>query len=419
MNADGGDAVAVFPAANVVPRDNHSPLHGYRPDTDVHYLTGFSEPRSVLVLTKDKYVLFVQPNERDIWAGPKAGIAGAIELYGADEAFPIAELDTHLPKLLANRHRVFYRIGKDKVFDEKILGLLVQGRSARRASTRWPTEITDSGTIVHELRLYKDQEEIAALRLAAVVTAEAHRRVMALAKPGMYEHELEGALFETFRRRGGRPAYGIVVASGPSASVLQYWKNDRRMEDGELVLVDAACMVGELACDVSRTFPVNSKFSPQQRAIYELVLKAQLEGIELARPGSTIEKIQEKHAEVFTEGLHRLGILKGHPSTLLHREAHKAFSLHRSTHWLGMDPHDVGVYYDKHGADRLLEPGMLMSNEPGIYIERGDMKVAPEWRGICVRIEDDILVTNDAPIVLTEAVPKTIEDVERACRAVA
>lgn len=415
MGEGRGDAVAVFPAAPIVTRDTHTPLYGYRQDLDLHYLTGFPEPRSVAVLTKDKLALFVQPRKRDreMWEGPCVGLEGAKERYGADEVYSIDDLDAQLPKLIANHKRLFYRMGKDAAFDQKIFGILNAGRSARRVATTWPTEIVDGAAVVHELRMFKDEEELALIRQCASIAAEAHLRVIPAVKPGMFEHEIEAILYETIRRRGGRPAYGICVPSGPNTTTVQYWNNDREMQAGELVFVDAGCRYGEMSCDMTRCLPVSGTFTREQRAIYDVVLDAHLAGFAAARPGSTIEAVQQAHQLVITEGLVRLGLLTGDPKELVATGAHKTFYWHRTNHWLGMDPADVGVYYDEQGNHRPLVPGMCMSVEPAVYIDKDREDVAPEWRGICVRIEDNVLVGDDGPVILTDGVPRTAPDIER------
>jgi Xaa-Pro aminopeptidase len=420
MDKGGPDAVGVFPAAPVYVRNNDVD-HEYRQDSDFFYLTGFDEPQSVLVLdgkTK-KTTLFVRPRdpEREIWDGPRAGVDGVKASYGADEAFVVADLDAELPKLLQDHRRLFYRLGKDRAFDEKIIQMIDRLRTRARTGVTAPTEIVDPGPIVHEMRLIKSPEDLATMRAASKITQEAHLRAMGATKPGMHEYEVEAILLDSFRRHGSeRPAYGSIVGSGPNACILHYRSNNRLMAPGELLLIDAGCEYGYYASDVTRTFPVDGKFTREQQAIYELVLEAQLAGIELVKVGSTLDQIHKKCVDVVTRGLVRLGLLAGEPEKLIEEEAYKPFFMHRTSHWLGMDVHDVGAYFVG-GKPRELQAGMVLTVEPGIYIGKDYDKVPPEWRGIGVRIEDDILVTDAAPENLTAAIPKTVGDVTRACAA--
>jgi Xaa-Pro aminopeptidase len=417
-NPERPDAVAVFPSAPVYTRNNDVD-HEYRQDSDLFYLTGFDEPNSVLVLSaKDrKAILFVRPRdpEREVWDGPRAGVDGARARFGADEAFVVAELASELPKFLANMRRLYYRLGRDRAFDDKVLEAIDRTRQRARHGVTWPTEILDPAEIVHEMRLFKASEDLAAMRLAAKITEEAHLRAMAQAKPGMHEFEVEALLLETFRRRGSeRPAYGSIVGSGANATVLHYRANNRKMEQNELLLIDAGCELDYYAADVTRTFPVSGKFTTEQRAIYELVLEAQELGITRTVKGATLDGIHKETIEVITRGLVRLGLLNGDVEKLVEAEAYKPFFMHRTSHWLGMDVHDVGAYYLR-GKARALEPGMVLTVEPGIYIAKDNDSVPPEWRGIGVRIEDDILVTEGEPENLTGRIPKSVAEVERAC----
>ena len=418
MAAKGPDAVAIFPSAPVYTRNNDVD-HDYRQDSDLFYLTGFDEPNSVLVLSgRDrKATLFVRPRdpEREVWDGPRAGVDGAKARFGADDAFVITELTNELPRLLQNQRRLFYRLGRDRTFDDKILEAIDRTRSRARMGVTWPTEILDPAQIVHEMRIYKVEQDLDAMRTAAKITHEAHLRAMGATKPGMHEFEVEAMLLETFRRNGSeRAAYGSIVGSGANATVLHYRQNNKKMESGELLLIDAGCEYGYYAADVTRTFPVNGTFSREQQAIYELVLEAQEAGVEMTRKGSTLEGIHKKCVEVITAGLVRLGLLHGDVEKLIDTDAYKPFFMHRTSHWLGMDVHDVGAYWVD-GNARPLDAGMVITVEPGIYIAKDYEKVPPQWRGIGVRIEDDILVTEGAPDNLTASIPKTVADVVRAC----
>jgi Xaa-Pro aminopeptidase len=371
----------------------------------------------VLTAKDRKTVLFVRPRdpEREVWDGPRAGVDGAKAQFGVDEAFLVSELPIELPKLLADTRRLYYRLGRDRTFDDKVLEAIDRTRARARQGITWPTSVLDPAEIVHEMRLFKAPEDLDAMRLAAKITREAHLRAMAHSKPGMHEYEVEAMLLETFRRNGSeRPAYGSIVGSGANATVLHYRANNRKMESSDLLLIDAGCELDYFASDVTRTFPVSGRFTAQQRAIYELVLEAQELGISRTVKGATLDGIHKETIEVITRGLVRLGLLAGDVEKLIETEAYKPFFMHRTSHWLGMDVHDVGAYYVG-GKPRALEPGMVLTVEPGIYIAKDNETVAPEWRGIGVRIEDDVLVTEGEPENLTASIPKTVADVERAC----
>jgi Xaa-Pro aminopeptidase len=420
IGARGEDAVAVFPAAPVHVRNNDVD-HEYRQDSDLYYLTGFAEPSSVLCLSAKgrKTTMFVRPRDpdRELWDGPRAGVLGAKNVYGANEAFAIDDLDEGLSKQFENVSRVYYRLGKDRGFDDRLLRAIDRTRGRSRTGISWPTEIVDPGQTVHEMRLFKSESDIAAMKRAVSITEEAHRRAMQAAKPGMFEYEVEALLLETFRRHGSdRPAYGSIVGSGPNATVLHYRANNRRMQEGELLLIDAGCEYDYYASDVTRTFPVSGKFTREQQAIYELVLDAQTAGIEATQKGATLDEIHSASVRVLTSGLVRLGLLSGATDKLIEDGTYKPFYMHRTSHWLGMDVHDVGAYFVG-GKARVLEPGMVLTVEPGIYVGKDRDDVAPEWRGIGVRIEDDIVVTETGPFNLTASIPKSVSDLLRACGA--
>ncbi|HEX7601720.1 MAG TPA: aminopeptidase P N-terminal domain-containing protein, partial [Polyangiaceae bacterium] len=380
--------------------------------------TGFDEPGSVLVLLakERKMVLFVRPRDpdREIWDGPRAGVDGAKESFGADEAFKISELGEELPKLLANKKRLYYRLGRDRSFDDKVFEAMDAARRRGRTGVSWPTEIADPGVIVHEMRLFKGSEDLDAMRTAAAITRDAHVKAMARTRPGMFEYEVEALILETFRGRGSeRPAYGSIVGSGANATVLHYRSNNRKMEAGDLLLIDAGCEYGYYASDVTRTFPVSGSFTKEQEAIYQLVLDAQLASIEATKVGATLEEVHHKSVEVITKGLVALGLLAGEVDKLIETEAYKPFYMHRTSHWLGMDVHDVGSYYEE-GKPRKLAAGMVLTVEPGIYIGKDYDKVPAEWRGIGIRIEDDILVGEAGPTNLTADIPKTVTELRQA-----
>jgi len=418
MAAACPSSVAVLPAAPVFVRNNDVE-HEYRQDSDFFYLTGFDEPESVAVFDalERKFTLFVRPRDpdREVWDGPRAGIDGAKELHGASEAFVISELDEKLPGLLQDRRRVYYRLGKNRRFDDRLLSGLDGVRSRTRLGVSVPSEVVDPGAILHEMRLRKSSGEVDAMRSAAKITRHAHELAMRQARPGMREYEVEAILLDTFRRHGSdRPAYGSIVGSGPNACVLHYRKNDRIIQPGELLLIDAGCEYQYYASDVTRTFPAGGRFSREQQAIYELVLEAQLEGIAGTLAGATLNAIHARSVDIITRGLVRLGLLSGEVEKLIETEGYKRFFMHRTSHWLGMDVHDVGTYFVD-GKPRTLEPGFVLTVEPGVYVATHEDSVPAEWRGIGVRIEDDVLVTAGQPEVLTSGIPKTVDELRRAC----
>src|SRR5580704_13280481 len=420
MNAASPSAVAILPAAPVFVRNNDVE-HEYRQDSDFFYLTGFDEPESVLVLdgVERKTTLFVRPRdrEREIWDGHRAGVDGAKESYGVDQAFPVSEIDEKLPSLLQDRRRIYCRLGWNRRFDDRLLAAVDRVRARQRVGVVAPTELVDPGVVLHEMRLRKSSSEIETMRAAAHITREAHELAMARARPGMREYEIEALLLDTFRRRGSeRPAYGSIVGSGPNACVLHYRKNDRQIESGDLLLIDAGCEYGYYASDVTRTFPVGRWFSREQQAIYELVLESQVRAIESVRPDATLDEIHRKSVDVIARGLLGLGLLSGDLEKIVEAEDYKRFFMHRTSHWLGMDVHDVGPYFVDR-RPRKLEPGMVLTVEPGVYIAPDDDTVPSEWRGIGVRIEDDVLVTESGWEVLTAGIPKTTEEIRRACAA--
>jgi Xaa-Pro aminopeptidase len=360
ISAQGEDAVAVLPSSPVYPR-NSDVDHDYRQDSDLYYLTGFAEPESVLVLSARgrKTTLFVRPRdaERETWDGPRAGVLGATASFGADEAFPIKELDDRLAKIFENVSRVYYRLGQNRPFDDLLLRAIDKTRARARSAVYWPTEVIDPGPVVHEMRMFKATSDLDAMKNAVAITGEAHIRAMRTAKPGMHEYEVEALFLETFRRRGSeRPAYGSIVGSGANATVLHYRANNRKILDHELLLIDAGCEYDYFASDVTRTFPVSGKFKKEQQAIYELVLEAQDAGIAASRPGTTLEAVHQECVRILTAGLVKLGLLNGSVDEIIEKEEYKPFYMHRTSHWLGMDVHDVGAYFQS-GKPRKLESG--------------------------------------------------------------
>jgi len=415
-----GDGVAVFPSAPLAVR-NRDVEHPYRQDSDLYYLTGLEEPESLLVLTNQheehRVVLFVRPKkrEREIWDGPRAGVEGAVEAFGADVAFPIDELPKRLPDYLGNVERLHYRLAQNDEADAKIFDCLNLLRRGVRRGVTAPEVIIDSSVHLHEMRLRKSDAELARMRGAAAITKEAHLRAMRITRPGMHEYEIDAELLHIFRKHGSqRPAYESIVGSGPNATILHYRAGDRVMNDGELVLIDAGCELGYYASDVTRTFPVNGRFSNEQRAVYDVVLRAQKAGIEAVKPGVTLEALHDGAVRSITEGLVAIGLLEGDVDALIEDKKYEPFYMHRTSHWLGMDVHDVGHYYVE-GEHRPFEPGFVLTVEPGVYIATDAEGVDERWRGIGVRIEDDVVVTKSGHDVLTDGIPKEIDDVEAAC----
>jgi len=415
-----GGGVAVLPAAPVAIRNNDVE-HEYRQDSDFHYLTGFDEPESVLVLAtehpKHKTVLFVRPRdpEREVWDGARAGVEGAVSEFGADVAYPMSELANKLPEYLENHEKLLYRFGRDRVFDDKIVIALDATRMRARRGVTCPTQMIDPAALLHEMRLFKSKEEIGAMQRAAAITRDAHVGAMRLAKPGRYEYEVEALLREVFRKNGSeRPAYSPIVGAGANATVLHYKSNTKRIEEGDLLLVDAGCEYDYYASDVTRTYPVSGKFSEAQRAIYQLVLDSQLAAIAGTRPGATLEDVHKIALDVIVDGLLGLGLLAGDRQKILDEGLYRPLFMHRTSHWLGMDVHDVGAYFHAKKA-RPLQAGMVITVEPGIYIAANNAAVPAAYRGIGVRIEDDILVTPDGNLNLTADIPKTVSELELAC----
>ncbi len=398
---------------------NNDVEHPYRQHSDLWYLSGFDEPESVLVLSTSSerpFTLFVRERdpEREVWDGARAGVEGAKEYFGADEAHAITKLDEVLPKLLENVDHLYYRLGVDREFDDRVLRAVANVRRRARRGQRYPTHIIDPSSVIHELRLHKDSEEIGLMRRAASITCEAHRLAMSACRPGMHEYEIEAVLAAHFLKSGShRPAYPSIVGSGPNSTVLHYHENNRKMDDGDLLLIDAGCEYSYYASDVTRTFPVNGRFSPAQKAVYEVVLAAELAAIEATRTGATLDGIHDVALREIVRGLIDLGLVGAPFDEALEKELFKPYFMHKTSHFLGMDVHDVGAYFVA-GKPRSLEPGMVITVEPGIYIsDKADVPSA--YRGIGIRIEDDVLVTPAGNEVLTNSAPKSIADVEAAC----
>ncbi|MCR8916110.1 Xaa-Pro aminopeptidase [Marinobacter panjinensis] len=412
------DSIAILPAAPERVR-NRDVLHPFRQDSDFHYLTGFGEPDAVLVLIPGREhgesVLFCKERnpEKELWDGFLAGPEGAIETFGLDDAFPISDIDDILPGMIEGRSRVYYPLGKDHNFDAKVMDWVKVIRSKVRSGAHPPGEFVALEHLLHDLRLYKSAAEIKVMARAGEISCEAHKRAMKRARKGGFEYNLEAELIHTFMENGARStAYPSIVGGGHNACILHYIENSAPLKEGDLVLIDAGCELDCYASDITRTFPVSGKFSDEQRALYEVVLAAQYAAIEQVHPGNHWDHPHQAALKVLTQGLIDLGLLKNTTvEQAIEEQAFKPFFMHRTGHWLGMDVHDVGDY--KVGdAWRQLEPGMALTVEPGLYVAPDNTDVDEKWRGIGIRIEDDVVVTKEGCRVLTDTVPKTIPEIE-------
>jgi Xaa-Pro aminopeptidase len=416
MELMGSDGIAVLPAAPERVRSRDT-LFDYRPDSDFHYLTGFHEPEAVAVLIpghpQGKFLLFCRERnaQKEIWDGARTGPAGAIAGFGADDAFPIGDIDEILPGLLERSERVYYSMGVTAEFDQRLLSW-INNLNSNRQRSHAPSEIVALDHLLHEMRLFKSRAETSLMRKSASIAVAAHKRAMRACRPGMMEYELEAEFLHEFRRQAADCSYLPIVAGGRNACVLHYRNNDAPLKDGDLVLIDAGCEYAMYASDVTRTFPVNGRFSAPQRELYDVVLAANLAATEAVQPGNHWNDPHNAAVKEVTRGLKRLGILEGRLSSLIRDEAYREFFMHRTGHWLGVDVHDVGDYKV---ADqwRLLESGMAMTVEPGIYIAANNRRVAKHWRGIGIRIEDDVVVTREGHRVLTSGIPTQAAEIER------
>ena len=417
MGMMGAGSVAILPTSKEAVR-NRDVHHPFRPDSDFYYLTGFAEPEAVLVLvpgrTHGEYILFCREKDttKELWDGYRAGLEGAVADFGADDAFPITDLDDILPGLLEERERVFFAMGSDPAFDKRVSDWVSQIRSRARAGVHGPIEFLALDHFLHDMRLYKSRAETTMMRRAARLSAAAHVELMRQCEPGMHEYQL-ASLFRHHCQMNGADqlAYPSIVGGGNNGCILHYVENSEALQDGDLVLIDAGCELGYYASDITRTFPVTGRFSDPQRALYELVLEAQLAAIDKVRPGNHWNDPHRAAVRVLTKGLLKLGLLRGTLAKALKAESYTRFFMHRTGHWLGMDVHDVGDY-KVDGHWRELERGMVLTIEPGLYIPRGSRGVAKKWQGIGIRIEDDVLVTSKGPDVLSRDAPKTVEQIE-------
>ncbi|PMB44678.1 Xaa-Pro aminopeptidase [Fischerella thermalis CCMEE 5201] len=418
-----GNGTAIFRSAPTAVMHNDVE-YNFRQDSDFFYLTGFNEPQAVAILAphhpEHRFVLFVQPKDREqeIWSGYRCGVEAAKEIYGADEAYPIAELDEKLPQYLEKADRIYYRLGHDRAFNDKILNYWQRLMRTYPKRGTGPIAIEDTSPILHSMRLIKSQAELEFMRKAADIAVEAHNHAMQFTAPGLYEYEVQAEIEHIFRKRGAMgPAYPSIVASGVNACVLHYVENNRQMQDNELLLIDAGCAYEYYNSDITRTFPVGGKFTPEQKILYEIVLAAQKQAIAQVQPGNPYNLFHDTAVRVLTEGLVEIGILKGEIDKLIEEEKYKPFYMHRTGHWLGLDVHDVGVY--QHGDNpQILQPGQVVTVEPGLYIvpdtkpAEDQPEIDQRWVGIGIRIEDDVLVTPTGNEVLTAGVPKEVEDLE-------
>jgi Xaa-Pro aminopeptidase len=396
-------------------RDVHYP---FRQDSDFYYLTGFSEPDALAVFIpgreQGEYILFCREFDeaKALWEGAHAGLEGATGHYQADDAFPIDDMDEILPGMLENKHKVFYPMGRDSDLDHRLLDWINHIKSQSRSGLVAPGELVSLEHILHEMRLFKSPEEIKLMRRAAEVSAKGHVKAMQTCKAGLYEYQIEAELVHHFMQEGLRAvAYPSIVAGGKNACVLHYTENSDKLKNGDLLLIDAGAECDHYAADITRTFPISGRFSEPQKQLYQLVLDAQTAAIEQVKPGVPWHYAHDASVEVLTKGLVNLGLLQGKVKALIKKEKFKQFYMHRIGHWLGMDVHDVGDYKIDQKW-RLLEPGMVLTIEPGLYIPADCKTVDEQWCGIGIRIEDDLLVTERGHEILTSSVPRTIAEIE-------
>ena len=417
LRSIGEGAVAILPSAPVSVRSNDVEFV-YRQDNDFYYLTGFAEPESVAVFApghpEGEFVMFVLPRdkERETWTGRRAGVEGAMMDYGADKAYTIEEFERVIPRYLDKAERLHYPLGLNEKMNEKILRLVRHAQAMRPRTGSGASAMLDPRELIHEARLRKEPDELELMRRAAAISAQAHQRAMREARGGMMEWEVEALIDFTFRKNGAAgPSYPSIVASAGNAAVLHYITNDRQMQTGDLLLIDAGCEYQFYASDVTRTFPVGAKFSPLQKSLYEIVLAAQMKAIEIIKPGIRFDDPHEAALRILVDGMRDLGLLHGSAEEIISSGSYRRYYMHRTSHWLGMDVHDVGLY--RQGAQsRVLEPGMVLTVEPGIYIAPDDEEAPESFRGIGIRIEDDVLVTPEGHEVITHATPKKVSDLE-------
>lgn len=412
-------SIAIIATSPVAMR-NRDADYKYRADSSFFYLTGFSEPEAVAVIetfdTEEEgysYSLFCRERNREmeIWNGYRAGIDGAMQDYDADEAYPIDLLDEGILEKLQNKDQLFYRIGHNADFDARVAKWIATASGESRRGTSAPAQVIQLDRIIDEMRLHKDDNEIELMQIASDISADAHTQAMRAVRPGMMEYALEAELNYIFGKNGGVPAYNSIVGGGENACILHYVENDKALKDGDLVLIDAAAEYQLYASDITRTFPVNGKFSPEQKALYNVVLDAQIAAINAVQIGNSYKEPHNVAVRILVQGLLDLGLMQGDIDDIIEKEAFRQFYMHGTGHWLGMDVHDVGAY-KVDGEWRPYEEGMVVTVEPGVYIAPDDETVDAKWRGIGIRIEDDVVTTANGPLVLTAKVVKTVEDIE-------
>ncbi len=411
------EAIVILPSSPEQPR-NGDVLYPYRQDSDFYYLTGFSEPQAVAVMipgrTRGEYLVFCRESDpvAEAWNGKRAGLDGVCSEYGADDAFPITDIDDILPGLLENKKRIYYPMGRYKSFDQRLMQWVSQVGSMGRSGIHAPDQFISSAHLVQEMRLFKSKFEINLMRKAADISASAHINAMKIAKPGIKEYELEAELISTFVAQGARSAaYPSIVGAGRNGCILHYIDNNSQINNGDLVLIDAGAEYECYAADITRTFPINGRFSPEQKIVYEIVLEAQLAAIEAVKPGNCWNDPHEAAVKVITKGLMDMKVLSGNLKSLIADEAFRPYFMHRTGHWLGMDVHDVGEY-KVDGEWRVLEEGMVTTVEPGLYFSNKIPGLDPKWWDIAVRIEDDVLVTEAGRDVLSDRAPKEVSIIE-------
>jgi Xaa-Pro aminopeptidase len=408
-------AAILFAAPEV--RRNRDVYYPYRQESDFYYLSGFDEPEAVMVLIPEQEgftsILFCREKdpEKELWEGVRLGPQKARRALGFQKTYPIGDLEKIMPSLLEGKEGIYYAWAKEPHHDTQVLTWLSNLKKKVRAGVRSPNELFSLDYLLHEMRLFKSYDEIHTMRHAAEIAARAHFRAMKVTRPGLMEYQVEAEILHEFIALGASsPAYGSIVAGGSNACILHYRNNNQKLKDGDLLLIDAGAEYKGYASDITRTFPINGRFSPEQKAVYQLVLKAQKAAIKVVKPGVSWNKPHEKAVQVLTEGLVQLGLLKGNPKELIKKGAYRRFYMHRTGHWLGMDVHDVGEYKIE-GEWRALEPNMVFTVEPGLYVSPTDTTVAAKWRGIGIRIEDDVLVTQSGSEVLS-VVPKEVDEIE-------
>ena len=414
----GKDGIAILPTAPYKNRSRDT-YYPYRPDSDFFYFTGFSEPDALMILApgrpEGEFILLVRPKDplKEIWDGHMEGLIGAKRNFGANQSYKIEDLIKVLAEVFPNRQKIFYTLGNQNDYDKKVIDTFNQVKANQRRGGVVPTEVVSLEPLIHDMRLVKSREEISRMKESARISVEAHYKVMDECKDGVYEYQIQASINHQFGQYGAVPAYDSIVASGHNACTLHYIDNKDILKSGDLLLTDAGCEHQMYAADITRTVPVSGTFNEEQKAIYSIVLDTQKKAIESVKPGQTFENIQNDAITNITKGLRKLGLLSGSLQSLIKNEAYKDFYMHGIGHWLGMDVHDVGAYMSDAGKSKKFVPGMVLTIEPGIYISKKNKKVQKSWRGIGVRIEDDVLVTKKGCEVLTGKLSKEINEIEQ------